>query len=95
MQLGFTPEIDFSLQNDGGDTFIARWTSASPQPSEAEIETAHSEWQAEQDATQYQRDRAAAYASIGDQLDMQYWDAENGTTTWADHVKRVKARFAK
>ena len=51
--------------------------------------------QAESDSTQYQRDRAAAYASIGDQLDMQYWDAENGTTTWADHVKRVKARFSK
>ena len=42
-------------------------------------------------ATKYQRDRAAAYASIGDQLDMQYWDAVNGTTTWKDHVAKVKA----
>jgi hypothetical protein len=51
--------------------------------------------QAEQAATQYQRDRAAAYASIGDQLDMQYWDALNDTTTWADHVAEIKARFPK
>ena len=94
-QLGFAPQIDFILQDDGAGVYIAQWNSDQPQPSESAIETAHAEWQVEQDSTQYQRDRAAAYASIGDQLDMQYWDAENGTTTWADHVKRVKARFAK
>jgi len=64
MQLGFTPEIDFSLQNDGGDTFIARWMSASPQPSVAEIETAHTEWQTEHDAQEYARLRKAEYPSI-------------------------------
>ena len=42
-------------------------------------------------AVKYKSDRAAAYASIGDQLDMQYWDAVNGTTTWKDHVAKVKA----
>ena len=34
--------------------------------------------------------RRAAYASIGDQLDMQYHDAVDNTTTWKDHVKSVK-----
>ena len=42
-------------------------------------------------AIKYQSDRAAAYSSVGDQLDMQYWDAVNGTTTWKDHVAKVKA----
>ena len=42
-------------------------------------------------AIKYQSDRAAAYASVGDQLDMQYWDTVNGTTTWKDHVAKVKA----
>ena len=42
-------------------------------------------------AIKYKSDRAAAYASIGDQLDMQYWDAVNGTTTWKDHQAKVKA----
>ena len=42
-------------------------------------------------AVKYKSDRAAAYASVGDQLDMQYWDAVNGTTTWKDHVAKVKA----
>ena len=35
------------------------------------------------------------YASVGDQLDMQYKDAENGTTTWKDHVAAVKAKYPK
>jgi len=36
-------------------------------------------------------DREIAYGSIADQLDMQYWDSVNGTTTWADHIAQVKA----
>ena len=39
----------------------------------------------------YKSDRASSYASIGEQLDMQYWDAINGTTTWKDHVAKVKS----
>jgi hypothetical protein len=45
--------------------------------------------QSEYDANQYQRDRQ--YPSIGDQLDMQYWDQVNGTTTWQDAIAKVKA----
>ena len=45
--------------------------------------------QDEYDALQYQRDRQ--YPSIGDQLDMQYHDELNGTTTWKDAVAKVKA----
>ena len=32
-----------------------------------------------------------AYGSIADQLDMQYWDNVNGTTTWKDHIAQVKS----
>ena len=35
------------------------------------------------------------YTSISDQLDMQYWDAVNGTTTWKDYVASVKAAHPK
>lgn len=38
----------------------------------------------------YKKDRAVAYPSIQDQLDMQYHDAVNGTTTWKDAVAKVK-----
>ena len=66
-QLGFDPKTDFVLRNDGDGVYIESWNSASPQPSVDDIEAAHAEWQAEQDATQYQRDRK--YPPIGDQLD--------------------------
>ncbi len=35
--------------------------------------------------------RVLAYGSTGSQLDMQYWDGVNGTTTWADHIAQVKS----
>lgn len=60
-------------------------------PSDSEINTWKTEYDAHVVATAYQGKRAAAYASIGDQLDMQYWDAVNGTTTWKDHVAKVKS----
>jgi hypothetical protein len=51
--------------------------------------------QAEYDAKQYQRDRAKEYPSIQEQMDMQYWDAINGTTTWQDAINAVKAKYPK
>ena len=39
--------------------------------------------------TKYQRDRV--YPLIQDQLDMQYWDNVNGTTTWQDAIAKVKS----
>ena len=94
-KLGFSSDTDFIVQDDGAGAYVAKWNSASPQPSTAEIETAHAEWQAEHDSQEYARNRATAYASTGDQLDMQYWDSVNDTTTWKDHVASVKAQFPK
>ena len=93
--LGFDRDKDYVLQDDGSGVYIAEWKSAQPQPSEAEIESAHVEWKAEYDSKEYSRNRAEAYASTGDQLDMQYWDSVNDTTTWKDHVASVKDQFPK
>ena len=46
---------------------------------------------ADYDAKKYQRDRATSYPSIQEQLDMQYWDAVNGTKKWQEAVAKVKA----
>ena len=43
-KLGFTPEVDFSLEDDGSGVVIKKWLSASPQPTESDIEAAHVEW---------------------------------------------------
>ena len=63
-KLGFNAQTDFVLRDDGDGTYIHGWISASPQPSEAEIEAAHAEWQAEYDAQEYARLRKAEYPSI-------------------------------
>ena len=39
----------------------------------------------------YQNKRISEYPSIQNQLDMQYWDAVNGTTTWKDAIAKVKS----
>ena len=71
-KLGFTPNIDFVLQDDGDGVYIKEWNSASPQPTEAEIETAEAEWQAEYDSQAYARARAESYPSWQEQMDMMY-----------------------
>jgi len=40
-------------------------------------------------------DATTRYTSIGDQLDQQYKDAVNGTTTWKDAIAAVKAAHPK
>ena len=46
-------------------------------------------------AEAYKDDRAAAYPSLADQLDMLYHDAVDGTTTWQEAVAAVKAAHPK
>ena len=65
------------------------WLNGTTPISKADIEAKMVELQADYDAKQYQRDRV--YPSIQEQLDMQYWDSVNGTTTWKDAVAKVKA----
>jgi hypothetical protein len=43
----------------------------------------------------YKEARASAYAPLSEQLDMQYWDAMNGTETWLDHIRSVKEAHPK
>jgi len=95
-KLGFTPEIDFSLQDDGDGVYIAKWNvKERSQPTKAEIETAHAEWQAEYDAQAYARARAKAYPSWQEQMDMQYHDQTEGSRTWLDAIESVKEAYPK
>ena len=88
-KLGFTPNIDFILQNDndGRGNYIAQWMSDKPQPLTQEIETAHNEWQAEFDAQAYARTRESAYPSTQDFMEA-YTEKEIGgdSTKWDAYV---------
>ena len=65
-KLGFKSLVDYVLQDDGSGTYVKEWDSVSPQPTEAEIETAHNEWKAEYDSQEYARNRQEEYPSIND-----------------------------
>lgn len=40
-----------------------------------------------------QRQRAESYPTLEDQMDMQYWDLVNTTTTWKDAIQAVKDAY--
>ena len=66
-------------------------------PSEADVNAKLTElqtiWNAQN--ADYVVARKEEYKSIQEQLDMQYWDAVNGTTTWKDHIAQVKSNNPK
>ena len=56
---------------------------------QAKIDLGNSKWDKQQFG--YIQARQEAYGSLSDQLDMQYWDLVNDTTTWKDHIAKVKS----
>ena len=69
---------------------------------QSKIDTARTEINKGLADTLYQRQRTGEagttdtiYLPLAQQLDMQYWDSVNGTTTWKDHVTAVKAKYPK
>ena len=83
------PNAEVSVS--GNDINTIEWHNGTTPISKADIEAKMTELQAEYDANQYQRDRATAYPTIQEQLDMQYWDKVNGTTNWEDAIAKVKS----
>jgi len=82
------PNAEFTI--NANDINEITWLNGTTPIPKADIEAKMVEVQAEYDANQYQRDRATAYPSIQEQLDMQYWDKVNGTTNWEDAIAKVK-----
>ena len=56
---------------------------------QAITDLANSKWNDQQFG--YIQARQEAYGDLGSQLDMQYWDLVNNTTTWKDHIAQVKS----
>ena len=91
-----TNEAEYKLQvkfveseNENG---IAIFSSTQPY-SWSQISAEQSALQTAYDANKYQRDRV--YPSWQEQMDMQYHDTVNSTTTWNDAIKAVKDKFPK
>ena len=80
----------YTVKADGSG--INEWRSSEAQPTQAELDQAWSDYQAAQAATKYQRDRAAEYPSVVDQLDDIY---HNGIDAWKATIKTTKDKYPK
>jgi len=84
------PASETVIRGSDIDTCEIEWHNGTAEISKADIKTKIAELQTDYDAKEYQRDREVAYPAMADQLDMQYWDQVNGTTTWKDAIAKVK-----
>ena len=87
--ISINPNAEVSVNEENYETI--QWHNGTTPISKSDIEAKMVELQADYDAKQYQRDRATAYPTIQDQLDMQYWDKVNGTTNWQTAIAKVKS----
>jgi len=85
-------ESDVILQDDGQGPYIKEWNIDSvAKPTDEQLATYESAADLHERQEAVRATRKAAYGSIEDQMDMQYKDKLNGTTTWDDHVAAVKS----
>ena len=79
-------DVKFNLVGTTIDGVV--WLDSRPQPDKATVEAKMAELEK---IHEYQSKRAAEYPPLQDQLDMQYWDSVNGTTTWKDLITKIKS----
>ncbi len=85
------PNSSFSVEGE-----IINWGDTNnAQPTQQEIDDKIAELQAEYDAQKYARNRSSEYPTWQEQMDMQYWDAKNGTNTWQEAIEAVKTKYPK
>jgi len=87
------PNANFRFDND--DINNIEWLNGTTPISKEDIEAKINELKADYDNNKYQRDREVEYPSWQDQMDMQYWDKINNTSTWQDAVQAVKDKYPK
>jgi len=88
--LKINPNASFEIKN--GDINEITWHNGTTPIPKADIEAKMAELQTEYDNNKYQRDRAAEYPSIKDQLDDIY---HNGIDGWKTTIKAVKDKYPK
>jgi hypothetical protein len=82
-----------SLQDNSDDNgvFIASWDYDIAQPTAEQIASYETAGNTAEALSGVLAKRANEYPELKEQLDMQYKDLLNGTTTWKDAVAKVKS----
>ena len=97
--LKINPNAEFTIIDN--DINKISWNNGTTPIPKADIEAKMVEVQAEYDANQYQRDRATAYPSIGDQLDMLWHTIDKDILLQKRYfdfyqtIKQVKVKYPK
>ena len=88
--LAINPSAEVSV--DAEDFEQITWLNGTTPISKEDIQAKQAELKADYDAKQYQRDRAAEYPAIEDQLDDIY---HNGIDGWKATIKVTKDKYSK
>jgi len=88
--LKINPNAKVIIKNEDIDSI--QWLDGTTPISKTDIEAKMAELQTEYDNNKYQRDRAAEYPSIQDQLDDIY---HNGIDGWKTTIKTTKDKYPK
>jgi len=87
----FTTDVLLQDDSNGQGPYIKEWNvSGVTQPTDEQLNAVDSAADLEERQNAVRATRRSAYGDLGSQLDMQYHDSIDGTTTWKDHVASVK-----
>jgi hypothetical protein len=90
-EVDFTKDVLLQDDSNGQGPYIKEWNISSvAQPTEEQLNAVDSAADLSERQAAVRSARRIAYGDLGDQLDMQYHDSVDGTSTWKDHVAKVK-----
>jgi hypothetical protein len=88
--IDFTTDVMLQDDSNGQGPYIKEWNLAIAKPTDAQLNAVDAAADLEERQNAVRATRRQAYGDLGAQLDMQYHDNVDGTTTWKDHVAAVK-----
>ena len=90
-EVDFTKDVLLQDDSNGQGPYIKEWNvSGVAQPTDEQLNAVDSAADLSERQNSARAARKTAYGDLGDQLDMQYHDSVDGTSTWKDHVAKVK-----
>ena len=90
-EVDFTKDVLLQDDSNGQGPYIKEWNvSGVAQPTDEQLNAVDSAADLSERQNAARAARRTAYGDLGDQLDMQYHDNVDGTSTWKDHVAKVK-----
>ena len=90
-EVDFTKDVLLQDDSNGQGPYIKEWNISSvAQPTDEQLNAVDSAADLSERQNAARAARRKSYGDLGDQLDMQYHDSVDGTSTWKDHVAKVK-----